>query len=559
MYDKEKHYKELTILKTIAETLNQNTNMQEMLQTTLEKLLDLTSLKTGWIFLIDDEPDYEHVADHNLPQALAQEDKEVMRCGVCLCLGLYWAGGLNSAVNMIECERLHNAKKYSWGDTGNLTHHATIPLTVRGERLGLLNVGSPGKESFNEEELTFLESVAYQIGTAIERTRLIEQKEKQAVDKIAQYIVNYYANANHVTRYIWKINDMNKLLLAVVREVAQSFHWPTVAIVLKEGNQKFVKSIYSNGKSELSHIPIPHHHDMIHRVFFEHTYCISDEQNEHLPQLPSNQFTVAIPLKVHEIHMNVEPIGALYLGRETETFRGLEMEILEVLTDHISLAMEKIRLYNEWQGWLIAEERNRLARDLHDSVNQKLFSLSLMAGGLKELMKESSPEIADVSHDIGQLAQESLNEMRSLILQMRSQGEVKGILGALQDYAEQIGIYLTIYMKKTVPLPVEIEKAFWRIGQEALNNVKKHAETNRAWIRIEKDSNEIRMKISDQGRGFVPERLEKCTQSIGISSMRERAAEINGLLTISSEEGSGTIIIVSVPISSQKGRGEYEN
>ncbi|WP_096190494.1 GAF domain-containing sensor histidine kinase [Evansella halocellulosilytica] len=556
MSDKEEHYHEMNILKTIAETLNENVNMKEMLETTLEKLLDLTNLKTGWIFLVDDEPDYEHVADHNLPPALAKDNREPMRCDVCFCLGLYWNGDLDKAVNIIECERLYNAEKYSWGDTDNLTHHATIPLTVRGERLGLLNVGSPGKESFSQEELTFLESVAFQIGTAIERTRLYEQREKQAVDKIAEYIVNYYANANNVTRHIWKINDMNKLLETVVKEVSQHFQWPTAAIVLREGKKKVLKSIYTNGKGKLKNDQLADHEHIINRAFNERSYCISNKRDERLPEVTAHQYTVAIPLKIHEIHMNNDPVGVLYLGRETETFKGLEMEILEVLTDHISLAMEKIRLYDEWQGWLLAEERNRLARDLHDSVNQKLFSLSLMAEGLKELMKGSQPEITEAANDIGQLAQESLNEMRSIILQMRSQGEVKGILGALQDYAEQIDIHLTIYMKKTVPIPEEIEKAFWRIGQEALNNVKKHAETNRAWIRIEKDSDELRMKISDQGRGFVPERVEQSTKSIGISSMRERAAEINGVLSISSEEGSGTIITVAVP---HRSKGEEEN
>ena len=547
--DRAQHFQELQTLKTIAETLNQSNNMQEMLQVTLEKLLELTNLKTGWIFLTEGEPDYEHIADHNLPPALTWGNKEPMTCDVCLCLGLYWIGGLTEAVNIIQCERLHNAVTYSWGETHNLTHHATVPLTIRGERLGLLNVGSPGKEQFSQEELTFLESVAYQIGTAIERTRLYEEKEKQAVDNIAQYIVDYYASANNVTRHIWKMNDMDKLLDTVVEKVAQSFEWPTAAIVMKEAGEPVLKSVYTAGASLRidESVPVPEN-TLISRAFQQQTYYM-DVNDESIPELGANPYTAVIPLKMHDMHLNSELMGVLFIGRDTNMFQGLEMEILEVLADHISLAMEKIHLYEEWQNLLLAEERNRLARDLHDSVNQKLFSLSLMAQGLKEMIKEGNDESTEAAHEIGRLSQESLSEMRSLLGQMRSQGEVKGILGALQDYAEQIGIHLTIYMKKAVSIPEEIENTFWRIGQEALNNVKKHAGTSKAWIRIEKDNDELRMKISDQGRGFIPAQPESRQTSIGLSSRRERAAEMGGHLNVSSEESIGTLITVTVPLS----------
>jgi two-component system, NarL family, sensor kinase len=169
--EKEQHYKDLLTLKTIAETLNQSHDLGMMLQVTLEKLLELTNMKTGWIFLVDDIPHYQLMADHHLPPALSRDDKDPMRCTDCLCLRLYWEGSMNESLTIIECERLHNAVSFCWGETHNLTHHATIPLTIRGENIGLLNVGSPGKEHFSDEELALLQSIAFQIGTAVERTR----------------------------------------------------------------------------------------------------------------------------------------------------------------------------------------------------------------------------------------------------------------------------------------------------------------------------------------------------------------------------------------------------
>lgn len=169
---------DLLTLKVIAETLNRSNDLHDMLQSVLEKLLDVTGLTTGWIFLVDQKPEYTFVASHNLPPALSRKNKKPMCHGVCFCLSDYWRGRLNEPVNVIECKRLEDAKKYHWGDRCGLTHHATVPLAAGGERFGILNVAAPNKEHFNEQELTLLQSVAYQIGTAVKRIRLSRQQQE---------------------------------------------------------------------------------------------------------------------------------------------------------------------------------------------------------------------------------------------------------------------------------------------------------------------------------------------------------------------------------------------
>ncbi|RJE84777.1 GAF domain-containing protein [Paenibacillus sp. 1011MAR3C5] len=549
------HYKELLILKTIAETLNQNHDMKPMLQSTLEKLLELTGLKTGWIFLADDEPIYHHVADHNLPPALARNDKESMRGEVCFCLQLYWRDSLNQAVNIIECERLHDSVKQSLGDTNNLTHHATVPLTICGERFGLLNVGSPGKEHFSDEELALLEGVAYQIGTAVERTRLLEQKEKLAVDNIARYIVDYYNSTNEVTRHIWAINNLRELLLTVVLNIGTYFDWPTVAIAVHHGNRLLLRALYDNENARVLNESRLHAEeestDIIHQAFLERTVCQSKDTPFSFAALQPSQhmYSTAIPLQKQEPQLGNEPLGVLLIGRELSTFSGLEIKILTTLADHISLAMERIRLYDEWQDLLLSEERNRLALDLHDSVNQKLFSLSLTAQGIKELLKDENPLVADGISDIQKLSQETLSEMRTLIWQLRPYSAEKGMLASLKEYASKLGIHVTLQMKDDVQFTEKVEKTLWRIGQEAINNVSKHARTNRATIKIQSIEDHIQMSIIDYGCGFVPEQAETKLVTLGISSMNERAAQVNGSLKINSTEGKGTIVAVTVPRS----------
>lgn len=141
---------ELLILKEIAETLNMSNDMHQMLNAVLVKLLQVTGLTTGWIFLGEEKPEYTCFVDHNLPPALTWQDKYPMCNGDCWCLQLYWDGKLKHAVNIIECKRITDAIKYRWGDTNGILHHATVPLEAGGEIFGILNIGTPGKEHFTD-------------------------------------------------------------------------------------------------------------------------------------------------------------------------------------------------------------------------------------------------------------------------------------------------------------------------------------------------------------------------------------------------------------------------
>ncbi|MGM0837845.1 MAG: GAF domain-containing sensor histidine kinase [Bacillota bacterium] len=168
---------ELRALKIIAESLNQANDLQTMLSGVLEELLRVTGLQTGWIYLIDEKGSYTLTAAFNLPEALIKDNKKPMCQGGCWCLDQYKDGRLKRASNIIECKRLEDAVKYETGDTGDITHHATVPLRAGEEKFGLLNVASPKKTHFSDSELALLESVAYQIGTAIKRIRLAENEQ----------------------------------------------------------------------------------------------------------------------------------------------------------------------------------------------------------------------------------------------------------------------------------------------------------------------------------------------------------------------------------------------
>jgi two-component system NarL family sensor kinase len=524
---------ELVTLKVIAETLNRSNDLKHMLQSVLEKLLKVTGLATGWIFLADEQPIYVFIADHNLPPALTWQDKKPMCEGSCWCLDKFWGGRLQQAVNIINCKRIEDAIEHSWGDTKGITHHATVPLTAGGEMFGVLNVASPGKEHFTDEELTLLQSVAYQIGTALKRTKLYQAQRKRA---------DHFSKLDEASRYIRKIDDLDSLPDEIVEKIGSIFKWTSVSFYINKGDQLKLRSVYGNGKSN----PLPKF------VPLETARKIwkSIVENEKLsPEMCIYGPYKRRPMLVMPLMIRDELFGALVLNAErTERFDEADVNVLKALADNISLSIESIRLYEKRRELTVLEERNRLARDLHDSVNQKLFSLSLTARGIKEIMPKDNELLTHSVQDIQTLSQEALAEMRSMIWQLRPPGLEKGVITALKNYGKGLGLTINDRVKGVKELPQAIEEVIWRIGQEALNNVKKHSKTEEVEIMIEIQSQQVSFIVSDNGCGFELGPGNTGKWSIGLSSMKERAELIGGHFKLDTHPGKGTDVTVTLPL-----------
>lgn len=532
---------ELVTLKVIAETLNRSNDLRYMLQSVLEKLLKVTGLSTGWIFLVDEKPIYAFVADYHLPPALTWGEKKPMCEGSCWCLDKYWDGRLKQAVNIINCKRIEDAIEHSWGDTKGITHHATVPLTAGGEMFGVLNVASPGKEHFNDEELTLLQSIAYQIGTAVKRTKLFQAQQRRAEN---------FAKLDEVTRFIWKLTDLDELPTdfselpeEVARKIANTFQLSEVGLFMREGNKLVLQSAHP--RNRLASLGDNCSVEEIEKIKLK--LDAHEEITEELCPLGHSHTPneIAVPLVIRD-----EIIGAIVVYREQNVaFEKSDVEVLKALAAHLSLAVENIRLYKKRQELTLLEERNRLARDLHDSVSQKLFSLSLTARGVKEIMPKEDAMLVESLEDIQGLSQEALSEMRSLIWQLRPPGLEVGVLTALKKYGEGLGLLVEQEVDGVKDLPKAAEEALWRIGQEALNNVRKHAKSSRVNINLKVTEAEVRMEITDHGCGFELNSSQPGKWSLGLSSMKERAELIGGAFFITSAPGKGTSIFVLFPLA----------
>jgi signal transduction histidine kinase len=230
-----------------------------------------------------------------------------------------------------------------------------------------------------------------------------------------------------------------------------------------------------------------------------------------------------------------------------------DMEVIEAIAEHIGMTLQRIRLEENRRELARMDERNRLARDLHDSVSQTLFSLVMMSKGVGGMIAAEPHEqkslLQDTIHDIQSLSQSALKEMRELIMQLRPPGLEEGLMTGLKQYGERLKLHVRTHISGMQELPRIAEEALWRIGQEALNNVSKHADTKEVTVALSLQNDEAELRIEDQGRGITKQRWKELTRhSIGLSSMRERAESLGGQFRLYSVHREGTIIEVAIPL-----------
>ncbi|NTU79699.1 MAG: GAF domain-containing protein [Chloroflexales bacterium] len=241
-------------------------------------------------------------------------------------------------------------------------------------------------------------------------------------------------------------------------------------------------------------------------------------------------------------------VGQLLLAHSSlDLYRPSDIELLGSFTSPIAIALQNARLHQALQNAAVLEERTRLARELHDAVTQTLFSANLIAEALPEVLRSSPARASKGAMDLRRLTAGALAEMRTLLLELRPKALTEKPLGQLLQLLctsmtsrATIPIYLTVAHDGTLDTPAQL--AFYRIAQEALNNVVKHAEAQQAILSFDVTEGEATLRVSDDGRGFQQESVRP--DSLGLGIMRERAAEIGADLTITGEPGGGTTLVL---------------
>jgi len=249
--------------------------------------------------------------------------------------------------------------------------------------------------------------------------------------------------------------------------------------------------------------------------------------------------------------------GARSLGALSAYFRPGQrpseptMTFLHAIAGLAASSAEIFRLVGAVQHQVALEERQHLARELHDSVSQALYGIALGARSARNrVARDPQRAIEPLDYILG-LAEAALADMRSLILELQPESlEREGLVAALTKRVDAIrgryGIDVRTDLPDEPPVPLDTKQDLYRIGQEALHNLVKHSRAKHASLRLRVDRDALTMEVADDGEGFDPSR--SYPGHFGLPSMRERAQLRGGELQIESRPGEGTTVRVRVPI-----------
>lgn len=228
----------------------------------------------------------------------------------------------------------------------------------------------------------------------------------------------------------------------------------------------------------------------------------------------------------------------------------------ELLAD-LQVANRKLQNYAaQVQELAAANERNRLARELHDSVTQIIFGLTLTAQAARILLERDPSRVAGQLDHMQVLAQSALAEMRALIQQLhpRSIAE-EGLAAALRrlvaEHQVNDGLTVDLVLHGETHLPAQVEEALYRVTQEALNNIVKHARTDQAMVTLDIAPERVVMTVADSGLGFDPANVPASPGHLGLTSMAERIQALGGAFVITSKRGNGTCLRVELNLDEE--------
>lgn len=242
---------------------------------------------------------------------------------------------------------------------------------------------------------------------------------------------------------------------------------------------------------------------------------------------------------------------------------GLLAAQLDLLAEHLeqderdlaALRERNARLTDQVRALTVVEERNRLARELHDSVKQSLFSLTMTASGIRarlDTLPDAPADLAEMVREVEASAQSAQREMTRLIEDLRSKTlQEQGLAATLNDYTllcgarEHLLIYLDVQGNDAL-LPPSVAEALYRVAQEALHNVARHARATRADVNLRCLPEQVMLTVRDNGVGFDTGQAQR---GLGLANMQERVMSVGGRLAVESQPGAGTTVLVQVGLT----------
>jgi nitrate/nitrite-specific signal transduction histidine kinase len=541
--------KELAALNAIATVVSQSLDLDEVLTDALDKTLQLMEIEAGGIYLLDEVAGVLTVAVHHgfSAEFVARIDQ--------LKLGEGFSGRVAQSGRPLVIKDVSTDPRLTRmvvREEG-LRSLTSVPLSSKGRVLGTLFAVTHGYREFTEQNVELLTAIGHQIAVAIENARLFEAEQRRAEE---------FRVIGEVGRRITSILAVDELLGQMATLIREAFDYYGVGIGLIEGENLVFRSgagsFWDDPKFQPVSLRVGHKGVTGWVAETGQPLLVPDvSQEPRYHQLPLEQARhtrseLAVPMRAKGTVVGV-------LDVESDRLRAFDdgdLAVLQSLANQAAIAIDNARLYEQAQQLAALEERQRLARELHDAVTQTLFSASLIAEALPDIWDSDQAEGQQLLTEIRRLSRGALAEMRTLLLELRPAALVEASLdGLLRQLAEaftgRTGVYVTMAVEGRCTLPADVHVALYRIAQEALNNVAKHADADRVTVSLvhtvptgsEDGWCRVELRIADDGTGFVPGVVPP--NCLGLGIMRERAQAVGAVLEVASRPRMGTQVTVA--------------
>jgi two-component system nitrate/nitrite sensor histidine kinase NarX len=551
----QKRANEIETLLDIQQAITSHLDLSDVLQMIAEQARKLTSARLSFLYVLEGDnlrlaavSGSEHVppADYHIPV-----DQSVAGMSVKTCQPIMIAD-----VNKSDAPLYREVIDLF----GNIGCYMTVPLVFGTQPIGVIAVADRGESVLGNDSLSVLTMLAPSAVIGIENARLYQEQQERRLEaegrhqmaeslRVMLAILNSNRSLEEILNHI--VTHVSKRLLDCQATAIFAMQPKNGSLVVQASNglsSYLVNSQFLPGYSAAMQVVQTRQPVKVSNARLEAVdeFLLDESQAEWamVSQLMvSFQAWLAVPLIIKG-----EVYGAILLYySDPRVFTSEEINLAQMFSDQVALAIENAHLRIKAEQAAVIAERNRLARELHDAVSQTLFSANLIAEVLPRLWDRDREEAQARLNELHILTRGALAEMRTLLFELRPAAFKDARLGDLLKHLtqgisarSQIPIKLTIDGERT--LPPDVQLALYRITQESLNNIVKHARPDQAEITLISRPDVVTLLICDNGCGFDPEAVSP--EHFGLSIMRERAASINASLTVKSQQNCGTQIEV---------------
>jgi PAS domain S-box-containing protein len=520
-------------------------------------VVEATGMRACAVVLVDVSSGRLHVAGaHGLPHDYGRRFEAAVADGLDLPAVQAFHGGDVVDVRSAAADPVLAADP-TWAAAPPWDTLVSAPMRVGGRPVGVLKGFLPAALRPDDDLLTFLDAIGDQAAVAVENMRL-------------------FGEATEASR-------RQEVLVQAGLTLALELSLPTVLTKIVQ----FACAVAGATYGALGVLaPDGHLEDFV-------TYGVTDEQRRAIGALPVGRGLLgelireARPVRLRDLqdHPSSQgfppehppmtsflgvPVsvrgrvyGNLYLTEKRGALEFSEADERAVVTlaAQAGVAIENARLFSEAQERLALEERTRLARELHDSVSQALFAMTLETGAAQRVLhgSDAAPEgLRERLQRLRELTEGALAEMRALIFALRPDAiREEGLLAAIRKQAEGIAAREDLVVAvdapdERLPLAPDMEEQLYRLVQEALSNVARHAEASHVWVRVLlTGTGELVVEVEDDGIGFDP--AVPRPGHLGLRSMAQRAEALHGRVEVLGRPGGGTLVCAAVPLARRGG------